>query len=80
MSDVPATRNRSFSHQVDVVIESTGETDSHGYRIFSRNEMDPAYVSMWHDIPLHPTTNVVNMICEVDYICTAETGVVTLCK
>ena len=60
------------NEKANLLIEPTGDISSKQFRVFAVENTadDPTasktkHVSLWHDIPLHPESNVVNMICEV---------------
>ena len=60
------------NERANLLIEPTGDILSKQFRVFAveNSSDDPSaskskQVSLWHDIPLHPESNVVNMICEV---------------
>jgi hypothetical protein len=63
-----------ISSKVNVEASPRGDVDTFDYRVQSLNGMTQEEVSLWHDIPIFPTTdskahNIVNMVNEVRNDC-----------
>ena len=69
-TSIPIVRTESGILE-NLQLKTEGDAATPAFRIYAHNSVEvPAdlirqEISMWHDIPLHPSTNVVNMICEV---------------